>query len=137
MENHFTLSDFEFEQQFESGTLSPELFNHEAHLRLAWIHIDKYGIDKAIDNLCFQLLNYVTKLGAAHKFNKTLTVAAVKAVYHFMLRSESGTFRAFIREFPRLKYNFKDLMSCHYGVDIYNSPWAKKHFLEPDLLPFD
>ena len=40
-------------------------------------------------------------------------------------------------EFPRLKNNFTELMSCHYGFDIYNSEKAKMKFMEPDLLPFD
>jgi hypothetical protein len=42
-ELHFSLTDIEFENQFENGTLKPELFSHEAHVRLAWIHIKKYG----------------------------------------------------------------------------------------------
>ena len=40
-------------------------------------------------------------------------------------------------EFPRLKNNFRELISSHYGFDIYNSEKAKMKYLEPDLLPFD
>lgn len=39
MENHFQLSDTEFEEQFKACTLDSGLFNPEAHLRLAWIHV--------------------------------------------------------------------------------------------------
>jgi hypothetical protein len=137
MEQHFILSDKEFEEQFESGILKPELFSHEAHLRLAWIHITKYGQDIAINNISKQLINFVELLGARQKYNHTLTIAAIKAVAHFINKSKSENFVQFISEFPRLKNNFKELMSCHYQIDIFNSEKAKDVFLEPDLMPFD
>lgn len=137
MTDHFQLSDVDFEKQFESCQLNPELFSHEAHLRLAWIHIKKYGIDKTLQNIQMQLKAYVKHVGAEDKYHKTITIAAVKAVYHFILKSESDNFQDFITEFPRLKHNFKGLMDSHYSVDIFSSKNSKKEYLEPDLLPFD
>ncbi|MAN27680.1 MULTISPECIES: hypothetical protein [Mesonia] len=137
MEKHFELSDSEFKQQFINCELNPEIFTHEAHLRLAWIYIKKYGIEQAETNIPRQLREYVKSVGAENKYNTTLTLAAIKAVYHFILKSDANSFREFIIEFPRLKNNFRELMACHYGVDIYNSQKAKMKFLEPDLLPFD
>ena len=137
MEKHFNLTDLEFESQFENCTLDPALFSHEAHVRLAWIHIKKYGKEKAVQNVCSQLFAFVNFLGASGKYNITLTVAAVKAVYHFMQKSDAGNFKDFIARFPRLKYNFKELMAAHYKTDIFNSALAKREFLMPDLLPFD
>lgn len=137
MEVHFKLSDTEFEEQFKNCELNPSIFSHEAHLRLVWIHINNYGVGEAIKNVQLQLQNFVTHIGAKDKYNATLTIAAVKAVNHFMLKSKSSNFEDFIQEFPRLKYNFKDLMAFHYGIDIYNSKEAKAMYLEPDLLPFE
>lgn len=137
MDSHFELTDSEFEQQFESCELDPTLFSHEAHLRLAYIHIEKYGLDQAIKNICEQLVVYVSHLGAIDKFNTTLTVAAVKAVYHFMQKSRKADFNGFITEFPQLKNEFKRLMQCHYSFDIFNSKEAKKTYLEPNLIPFE
>ena len=137
MENRFELTDSEFEQQFNSCEMDPTLFSHEAHLRLAYIHIGKYGHDQAIKNVCDQLMAFVSHLGATDKYNTTLTVAAVKAVYHFMQKSKANDFKGFIAEFPQLKFEFKRLMHCHYDFDIFNSQKAKKTFLEPNLRPFD
>ncbi|MBL7873554.1 MAG: hypothetical protein JNM78_18185 [Cyclobacteriaceae bacterium] len=137
MEKLFDFIDSEFEQRFKNCELSPTEFTHEAHLRLAWIHINRYGIEQAEKNITTQLQNFVAFAGAQDKFNLTLTIAAIKAVHHFVLKSKSPTFKDFIAEFPRLKYNFKELMTCHYGFDIYHSPKAKAEFLEPDLIPFD
>jgi hypothetical protein len=137
MEKHSELSDAEFEKQFINCELSPDLFSHEAHLRLAWINIRKNGIKKAEATIQRQLRAYVKSVGAENKYNTTLTLAATKAVYHFMLKSKASSFREFMNEFPRLKTNFRELMACHYGFDIYTSEKAKMKYLEPDLLPFD
>lgn len=137
MKNHYQLNDKLFLEAFEKATLNPKLFSHEAHLRLAYLLIKMYDINKAIDKTCEQILTYATSLGARDKFNKTVTVAAVKAVYHFMLKSNSDSFKDFINEFPQLKFNFKELLAQHYNIDIFNSEIAKSSFLKPDLLPFD
>ncbi len=136
MEAHYLLNDDRFEQQFRDSQLDPVIFSHEAHLRLAWIHIKKYGVEKAVVNICDQLKKFTIHVGAADKYNLTLTVAAVRMVNHFMGRSGAGEFADFIREFPQQKTRFKELISSHYGINIFSLPAAKKEYIEPDLVPF-
>lgn len=137
MERHYGLTDPEFERQFADGSLDPILFSHEAHLRLAWIHIKQYGPEKAIDNICRQINAFATSHGDKDKFNVTVTVAAVKAVYHFYLKAKSVDFQGFIQEFPRLKHKFRELIDTHYSTNIFTSEQAKREYLEPDREPFD
>ncbi len=136
MEAHVNLSDDEFENQFKRCELPPAVFSHEAHLRLVWIHITRYGFEKALQTIPEHLMRYVYSLGAQGKYNTTLTIAAVNIVNHFMMKGNSESFSDFINEFPRLKTQFKDLITQHYKVDIFNSDEAKMSFIEPDLLPF-
>ena len=136
MEQHFILTDKEFEDQFADCSFDPSLFSHEAHLRLAWIHISKYGQTKAIENITMQLKNFVRHLGATQKYNETLTVAAIKVVNHFMQKEPLLTFYDFISTYPRLKTNFRNMIEQHYSFDIFNLLKAKEEFLEPDLLEF-
>ena len=137
MQDHYNLTDEVFEQQFRDCSLDPSTFSHEAHLRLAWIHIQKYGIQQALTNIQTQLKNFVKHLGAEDKYNTTLTIAAVKAVYHFMLKSPSTSFKDFIQENPRLNFAFKSLIESHYSFDVFENENAKHQFLEPDVSPFD
>jgi hypothetical protein len=137
MKDHFEFSDSAFENAVRECTLHPSLFSHEAHLRLAWLHIDKYGPGQATGNISRQLRRFVQKQGGVDKYNVTVTIAAIRIVYHFKLRSCSDNFQDFIQEFPRLKTGFKYLLGCHYITDIFSSAQAKKKFLEPELLPFD
>ena len=134
---HLQLTDQQFKQQFQACTLDPALFTHEAHLRLAWIYIQQYGIEKALENIPTQIINFVDNVGARDKYNHTLTIAAIKTVYHFCLKSTADNFVDFIQEFPRLTHNFKDLIAAHYQVDIFNNELAKREFIEPDLLPYN
>lgn len=136
MEKPFELLDSEFEKLFRNTALNPSLFNHEAHLRLAWIHIQKYGVEQAKINIHNQIKSFVVHVGAEDKYNITLTIAAIEAVNHFIGKSRSNTFKEFIAEFPQLKNNFKGLIESHYSFDIFNSEKAKKEFLAPDLSGF-
>jgi len=136
MELHFILKDDLFEEQFATGSLDPTLFSHGAHLRLAWIHISKYGEAKAISNISKQLQNFVRLVGAVDKYNDTLTVAAIKAVNHFMQKAPLASFHEFITAYPRLKTNFKNIIQQHYGFDIFDSAAARAAYVAPDLLAF-
>ncbi|WP_422079901.1 hypothetical protein [Ulvibacterium sp.] len=134
--SHFQFSDTMFETSFEKGSLPPSLFTHEAHLRLTWIYIKKYGEKKAAKKISREIEQFDTLHGSGDKFHKTITIAAVKVVDHFIGKSKSTDFKSFIHEFPRLKTAFKELLHCHYGTEILISQKAKMRFVEPDLLPF-
>ncbi len=137
MEAHYQFTDDEFEKQFKFGLLHPSFFTHEAHLRLAWIHITKYGLENAIENVTGQLKKYTELHGVGAKYNETVTVAAVRAVFHFILNTKSNNFRDFIKENPRLNFDFSKLLGYHYAFNIFDSDKAREEYIEPDLLPFD
>jgi len=86
--------------------------------------------------MCEQINRFATHHGEADKFNTTVTIAAVKAVYHFMQKSTSDNFTDFIREFPRLITNFKDLLDAHYSFNVFADHKARKEFVAPDLMVF-
>lgn len=135
--SHNQLSDSEFIEQFVNGTLNPKLFNHEAHLRLAWLYIGKYGVERAERDIQRQLLNFDKIVGKGDKYHITVTVVAIKIVNHFMLKSKSSDFTEFIIEFPKLKSEFKELVNAHYSFNIFTSEKAQTEYLNPDLLSFE
>lgn len=137
MTHHTDYTDTQFEQAFQSCIFPPALFNHEAHLRLAWLYLNHYGETEAIERISTQLRAYVMALGASDKFNQTLTVAAIKATQHFRGRSKATQFSESLAEWPRLLTDFRALMAAHYSFDVFESTVAKQRYLEPDLLPFD
>ena len=86
--------------------------------------------------MCIQINRFATHHGEADKFNTTVTIAAVKVVYHFMQKSSSDNFTDFIQEFPRLITNFKELLDAHYGFNVFADKTAKKSYVAPDLMAF-
>ncbi|MEM9647474.1 MAG: hypothetical protein AAF969_03270 [Bacteroidota bacterium] len=137
MKHHNELSDQEFETQFSKGDLPSSLFTHEAHLRLAWIYLKKYGLPGACDKVCTDISNFDRIHGKGDKFNKTITIASIKVVHHFMLKTESLNFKQFIGTYPKLGVAFKELLEQHYSDKVFSDSTSKTAFLEPDLLPFD
>lgn len=136
MKSHSELSDNQFIEQFKDCSLDPSLFDHEAHLRLAWIHIKNDGVEMASKKIQDQLQKFVSHVGAQNKYHATVTVAAVEAVNHFMKKSSTETFEDFIAQNPQLKSNLKELLNSHYSFDIFQSSEAQHSFLEPDVQPF-
>lgn len=137
LRSHNELTDTEFEDRFKDCTLNPKLFSHEAHIRLAWIHITKYGIKKAEQSFNHQILKYISTLGAQEKYNATVTIAGIKVVYHFIQQSSATDFYVFIEKNKRLVTDFKGLLMSHYRTNIFESAKAKKAFIEAELIPFD
>lgn len=134
--NHWQFKDQELEQTFADFKLKPGMFSHEAHLRLAYIHIKKYGVEQAEINMCRQIKGFAESLGVHDKFNLTVTIASVKTMNHFIQKAKSPDFKEFINEFPQLLTDFKAILAQHYGFNVFADQRAKKEFIQPDLLPF-
>lgn len=136
-EHHWRLSDSEFEQAFADGSLPIPWFTHGAHIRLAWIHLQEYGLDRAIENIRAQIQRFAKAAGAPDKYHETITVAAILMVDQFRKKHPAANSEAFVQQHPFLSKDFKALISKHYSTDIFTDTGARKEFLQPDLLPFD
>jgi hypothetical protein len=124
-------------QSIQDFTLKPEDFTHKTHLKLACELLCVSQIDEAVNKACELLKAYTGHFGVADKYHQTLTMASVRTVRHFMLKSESSDFEEFLREFPVLEKNFRGLIEQHYSQERFEHESAKKEYLEPDLLPYD
>ncbi len=76
MNLHYTLTDKQFVEDFEQCRLNPSWFDHEAHLRLAYIYIHNLGPRKAAEKVCEGILQFDSIFGSGDKFHKTITIAS-------------------------------------------------------------
>lgn len=136
MEKHWRFSDEVYEQKFREIKFPPLYFSHEAHLRLAYIHLQKYGLDQSVKNMCKQIYDFAMKYGATMKFNATVTYASLQIMYHYMQNTKSDNFKGLILEFPNLLQDFKTEIQKYYSWDVFRSPEAKANIYQPDLEPF-
>ena len=136
-EKHQLLTDLEFEDQFKNCTLAPILFTHEAHLRLTYIYITKYGLKKAIKNLCVQIENFDKKFGDGHKFNAEITAVSAEVVNYFINKDKALDFKGLLEEFPKLKDNFLSLVKAYNKRKVLNDPNRVELVIEPNNLIFN
>lgn len=136
MEKHWRYSDEVYEQKFREIKFPPLYFSHEAHLRLAYIHLQNYGLEQSIENMCNQIYDFAIKYGATMKFNATVTYASLQIMYSYIQNSDSDNFSDLMLEFPHLLENFKSEIQKYYSWDVFRSPEAKSKIHQPDLEPF-
>lgn len=137
MQHHSDLSDAAFEAQLLQGQFPPKLFDHKAHLRLAWWYLQQYPTPVAAAKTSQCLQTYVAHLGATQKYHHTLTVAAVQVVAHFINKTGPVSFETLLQLHPRLATHFMELLHQHYSPDLLDAPQARQHYLAPDLLTFE
>ena len=91
------LTNTDLLHQFENCSLSPELFTHEVQLKLAWILINKFGLDIATLKNCKIKEQFYIKALNSSKFNLPLTKAYTEILHYFM---EKSTAKNFDKLFP-------------------------------------
>lgn len=135
-ELHRKLSDDDFEAAFRDKTLRPGWFTHEAHLRLAFIHITKYGLDEARNNMRSQIRAFAENLGIYDKYHDTVTIAAVYMVNEYMKDADNSSFDTFLNSGGNDLRSFKELLNKHYSYNVFRNQEARQHYIAPDLIPF-
>ena len=126
--------DRNFRSAFEACTVAPLQFNHEAHVRLAYVYLVEADVESATQRMREALLHFLEHNGIPRsKFNETMTRAWVLAVRHFMNRSTSTSSADFIAKNQELLDS--KIMLTHYSASVLFSSDARASFVEPDLDP--
>lgn len=129
------MTDQEFIRAFEACTLPAERFDHQGHLRLAWLYLRDFPLAVAEQKTAEGIRRYATSLGAADKYHATVT--------GFLLRYLAALTRVFPAEnWPEFRdqsaSHFADtlglLRQC-YSAECLHSDEAKATYLEPDRRP--
>ena len=123
-----------FRAAFEAHTVPPSQFNHEAHVRLAYVYLAEHNVESAVQRMREALLNFIEHNGIPRsKFHETITRAWVLAVRHFMDRSASSSSADFVARNRELLDG--KIMLTHYSASVLFSSDARASFVEPDLDP--
>ena len=85
MKHEISEDDRRFRAEFEACRLSPAMFDHRAHLRLAFIYLVGNDADMAVALMRKALRAFLEHHGVdVSKYHETLTRAWILAVLHFM-----------------------------------------------------
>ena len=135
MKHNLAPEDRAFREEFEAGRLTPAMFGHRAHVRLAYVYLAENDADTAAALMRSALLAFLEHHGIdMTKYHETMTRAWILAVRHFMeLSAPAPSAEAFIDANPILLDS--RIMLTHYSADLLFSQEARARFVEPDVDP--
>lgn len=132
--NHFaSAADRDFRHSFEQCTIAPAVFDHRAHVRLAYMYLVDHDAEASLRLLRNALLNFLAHNQApASKYHETMTRAWIMAVRHFMESPQSyASADDFIAHHPILLDS--KIMLTHYSAEALFSEEARARFVQPDI----
>jgi hypothetical protein len=125
-------ADAAFIEAFDSGRPEGGVFGHREHLRLAWILIDRCGLDAAVPEIERRLRHLAEGHGMPERYNRTLTLFWVRLVGHVAARTPAATSAAFLDAEGWLLN--PGLARRHYSTELLSSPGARAAWVDPDLI---
>jgi drug/metabolite transporter (DMT)-like permease len=136
--NRFTAVDERLLSAFEAGTLHKEDWHHEAHLRIGYLYVRRFGFPTALDRMRrgIQSLNaaHGTAEAATSGYHETTTQAFMTMIAHAAGKSRATlNSQLFCRAHPELCD--KRALLAHYSLATLSSRGARREFVPPDLLP--
>ena len=129
------LDDDSFLNRFETRDLGPEHFDHRGHLRMAWLHLDRYGLEEANARVCQGIRDLAIKFNAPEKFSHTLTEASMRIIAARMHGGKTKPFEQFLQHNRDLVADARGVLARHYSAACLDSPTARAAWIEPDLEP--
>jgi hypothetical protein len=97
------MTDDELVAAFEACTLAGDEFHHSAHLRVAWVYLQRHPLPQAANRFCDRLERYARSLGAPGKYDSVLTRQWLLRISECLLRNgEALTFDDFRARHPGL-----------------------------------
>ena len=80
---------------FEAGAIDPDLFDHVAHIYVAWLYLKTFERDEAMQRFDAALRRLTRKIGATSKYNAMITWLFLKLIAERALEDETWpAFRA-------------------------------------------
>ena len=119
-------------EQFESGSIDPEIFDHEAHVYVGWLYVQQYDLADAMARFDSALRRLTRKLGVPGKYHATITWIFLLLIAE---RSRAGegwqTFKTRNRD---LIDESKSALGRYYSEELLFSEAAREQFVLPDRL---
>ena len=133
------MTDDEFLNSFEQLTLPFERWTHRAHVRVAWLYLNRNPFDQALRKMRIGVQAY----NARHKVPETATSGYNETTTRAFLHLIAATMQAYADTFPTADADsfcntHPQLMTRHalrlfYSPQRRMHPLAKTQFVEPDL----
>lgn len=132
------MNDDELFRRFNDLSLPLDLWNHRAHLKIAYLHLARHSFEEALCKMRAGIRAFNAARGIADSpasgYHETLTRAWLHLVHttlcQFGPAASAGEFFD-----AQTQLNDKRILLLFYSRDLIMSPEAKASFVPPDLAP--
>lgn len=128
------MTDEEFARAFEAGSVTPEAFDHLAHVRVAWVYLrESASEEEALARMRAAIRRFAAAAGASGKYHETITVLWMRLLADVKAGGSAGELADVLRTYPALAD--KDLPLRYYSRERLFSDEARAAWVEPDRQP--
>jgi hypothetical protein len=119
-------------QNFESGNVNAEEFDHTAHVYIAWKMLQESNPLETINRYSAALRRITAALNVPGKYHETITWFYVLIIADRISPASPGNWEQFAASNPDLLGNSMHLLSSYYSDERLWSADARQRFLLPD-----
>lgn len=120
---------------FEAGTIDIDAFDHEAHVYVAWLYLERFPLLEAIGRFSDALRRLTIQLGVPGKYHETITWFFMFVIEERCQEPRTGGWFSFQRDNADLFARGDDnILNRYYSSDLLASNRARQSFVLPDRL---
>lgn len=118
----------------KDGSLPPEDFDHEAHVRLAWFYLVSWPYEEAREKFNTDFRQFIIRAGAQGKYHKTITDALLQLISSHLDNEDCRSdWDCFKKDAEPLFADAYGLLQRFYSPGLLESDIARKQFKNPDI----
>ena len=122
-------------EEFEALDVDPALFNHEAHLYVAWSYLQQMDLLASIERYRSVLQRLTRKLGVPGKYHETITWFYLIGVAERATGAAASDWETFKANNHDLFARAPSIIQRFYSEGRLMSDTARHTFVLPDLSP--
>lgn len=120
---------------FESGSLLPSEFSHQAHMAVALSYVSQMPEEMALGRMRAYVQKFATAHGKSQLYHETLTVFWMRLLSHL-----SGVYQVDLPLWTRInliidRWGSRLPVEAHYSPELIRSEAARSQWVPPDRLP--
>ena len=118
----------------EQSRIDGGSFDHEAHVYLAWLYLDRYPVTEAIDRYTAALKRLTAKLGVPGKYHDTITWFFMLIIAQRRIACADVGWTVFKEKNADLLSRENNVLNRYYSKETLATDAARQSFVLPDRL---
>ena len=124
-----------FLDDFLADRLDPVAFDHQSHVRAAWLLLASRPFETALLDYIEAVKKLACRAGVPEKFHYTITAALMSLIASAQAETPGQSWDEFLAQDGPFFSDAFALLQQHYSRELLYSERAKTSWVKPDRLP--